>query len=441
MSPINLLAVELNDAIKSNNRYILDMLSEFGLRIYFPKGILSQGAEARAQADRTNATIGIATEHGEPMNLLSIHQHINDISPKDSFNYAPASGKPELREAWRKKILEDNPSLRDKVLSNPIVTNGLTHGLSLTADLFVDLGDTVILPDKMWGNYRLIFSVRYRAQIKTYPFYNDDGGFNTAAFRSTLMENAAARNKLLILLNFPNNPTGYTVTTEEAEEIAKAIYDAANSGCNVISICDDAYFGLFYEDDALKESISGYLTGLHPRILTLKIDGATKEEYVWGFRVGFLTFCLGEPFGEGDKEIFNALERKTMGAIRSSISNCPHLSQTLVLGALKSPTLAEERREKAEIMKARALKVKEVLKSDKYRDAWDVYPFNSGYFMCLRLRSVDSEELRRHLLDKYGVGVIALGGSDLRIAFSCVEEEDIQELFDTIYEGVRDLSA
>jgi aspartate/methionine/tyrosine aminotransferase len=438
MSPINLLAVELNDAIKSNNRYILDMLSEFGLRIYFPKGILSQGAEARAQANRTNATIGIATERGEPMHLPSIHRYIDHIPSKDSFNYAPASGKPELREAWHKKILDDNPSLRDKIISNPIVTSGLTHGLSLTGDLFVDPGDTVILPDKIWGNYRLIFSVRYGAQIKTYPFYNDDGGFNTAAFRATLIANARAGGKLLIILNFPNNPTGYTATAEEAEDIAKAIYEVASSGCNVIAVCDDAYFGLFFEDDALKESISGYLAGLHPRILTLKIDGATKEEYVWGFRVGFLTFCLGDPAGKD--EVFNALERKTMGAIRSGISNCPHLSQTLVLEALKSSTLAEERREKADIMKARALKLKGILKNYKYKDAWDVYPFNSGYFMCLRLKSVDSEELRKHLLRKYGVGVIALGESDLRIAFSCVEEGDIQELFDTIYKGVRELS-
>jgi len=439
MSSINPIAVELNNDIKSNNEYIFDMLSEFGLRIYFPKGILSQGAEAKKQANRTNATVGIAIENGEPMHLPSIQRYIDHISPSDSFNYAPASGKPELREAWRKKILDDNPSLRDKNLSNPIATNGLTHALTLTADLFVDPGDTIILPDKLWGNYRLMFSVRYGAEIKTFPFYNDDGGFNTAAFRSTLMENAVAGGKLLILLNFPNNPTGYTPTVGEAKEIAKAIQDAANSGCNIVAMCDDAYFGLFYDDDSLKESISGYLTGLHPRILTVKIDGATKEEYVWGFRVGFLTFCLADPAGKD--EIFNALERKTMGAIRSSISNCSHISQTLVLQALTSPTLAEEKAEKAKIMKDRALKVKEALKNDKYSDAWDVYPFNSGYFMCLRLKSVDSEELRQHLLSKYGVGVIALGGPDLRIAFSCVEVEDIQELFDTIYEAAKELSA
>jgi len=439
MSSVNPLAVELNNVIQNNSEHIFDMLSEFGKRIYFPKGILSQGAEAKKQAHKTNATVGIAVERGEPMNLPSIRKFINDIPPKDSFTYAPSAGKPELREAWLGKILDDNPSLRDKALSNPILTNGLTHGLSLIADLFVNPGDTVILPDKIWGNYRLLYSVRYGANIETYPFYNDDGGFDTAEFRSALTENAANGGKLIVLLNFPNNPTGYTVSAGEAKEIAEAIRDAADSGCNVVAVCDDAYFGLFYEDETLKESISGYLAGIHPRVLTVKIDGATKEEYVWGFRVGFLTFCLAR--SNGNAETFRSLERKTMGAIRSSISSCPHLSQTLVLKALKSPRLAQEKEQKAKVMAGRALKVKEVLKNDKYRDAWDVYPFNSGYFMCLRLKSVDSEDLRKHLLSKYGVGVIALGGSDLRIAFSCVEEEDIQELFDIIHAGVMDLSA
>ncbi len=77
----------------------------------------------------------------------------------------------------------------------------------------------------------------------------------------------------------------------------------------------------------------------------------------------------------------------------------------------------------------------------KSKDAWDVYPFNSGYFMCIRLKSVDAERLRVHLLDKYGVGLISIDDKNLRVAFSCVEESDIKELFDIILQGVKDLSA
>jgi aspartate/methionine/tyrosine aminotransferase len=80
-----------------------------------------------------------------------------------------------------------------------------------------------------------------------------------------------------------------------------------------------------------------------------------------------------------------------------------------------------------------------VLANNKYHEAWDVYPFNSGYFMCLRLKKVNAEELRLHLLNKYGVGVISLGETDIRIAFSCVEEEDIQDIFGIIFQAIKDI--
>jgi hypothetical protein len=38
------------------------------------------------------------------------------------------------------------------------------------------------------------------------------------------------------------------------------------------------------------------------------------------------------------------------------------------------------------------------------------------------------------------VGVISVGDTDVRVAFSCTEVDDIQELFDLIYQGVKDLS-
>jgi hypothetical protein len=91
-------------------------------------------------------------------------------------------------------------------------------------------------------------------------------------------------------------------------------------------------------------------------------------------------------------------------------------------------------------MKGRALKTKKVLDSGKFDSAWTYYPFNSGYFMCLKLKTVEAEKLRVHLLDKYGVGAISTTKTDLRIAFSCIAEKDIQELFDIIYQGVQDLT-
>ena len=60
--------------------------------------------------------------------------------------------------------------------------------------------------------------------------------------------------------------------------------------------------------------------------------------------------------------------------------------------------------------------------------------------MCLRMRHVNAEALRVHLLEKYGIGLISLGDRNLRVAFSCLEESQIPELFDLVYKGALELA-
>ena len=433
---MNPIAQDLNKIIKEANPNIYDMLSTKGKNLYFPKGILSQGAEAKEKASKYNATIGIATENGVPMYLPSIMSYIN-LPPNQSLNYASSFGIPELREAWQQLMLPKNPSLAGKEISLPIVTNAITHGLSVTGYMWIDEDDIIILPDKIWGNYNLVFTVLHRATIRQYSLFSSKGGFNLSAFEDTLREEASKREKIAVLLNFPNNPTGYTPTKEEGKRIVEILINLAEKGTNVLALMDDAYFGLFYDDNSMKESLFALLAGVHPRIMTIKLDGATKENYVWGLRVGFITY--GTLLKGNPKDAYNALERKTAGAVRGTISNSPHLSQSIILGSLNSENYKAEKAEKFTILLNRATRVKEVLTNNKYSEAWDVYPFNSGYFMCLRLKKVNAEELRLHLLDQYGVGVISLGKTDIRIAFSCVEVENIQELFDIIFQGIKDL--
>jgi aspartate/methionine/tyrosine aminotransferase len=429
---MNELVKQLNSAIEAGNPHVFAMLSGLGKSIYFPKeGILSQSAEAKAKANKFNATIGIALENGKPMHLKVIQDTLADYEPKDLYPYAPPEGKPELRKLWRDKLLKENPSLQGKTYGNPIVTNALTHGLSIVADLFADAGDAVILPDKNWENYELCFGIRRGARIVQFPLYDERNRFNAAGLREAVLAQKE-KGKAIVVLNFPNNPTGYTPNAEEGREIVDALLAGAEAGINIVAVTDDAYFSLFFED-SLQESLFGRLTGLHPRILPVKVDGATKEEYVWGFRVGFITYAA-ENAG-----LLAALEQKTLGIIRATISSCSHPSQTFVLRALQSPEFEAQRQEKFRIMKERANRTKQLLDSGKYDDAWTYYPFNSGYFMCLKLKTVNAETLRVHLLDRYGIGTIALGDTDLRVAFSCIEVGDLEELFDTIYAGVRDL--
>ncbi len=430
------LAAELNETIEQENPHVAAMLSELGRRLYFPKGILAQSAEAKQKATRYDATIGIAREDGQPMHLEAVMRHFRGLGPGEALTYAPATGRPELRKKWREELLRKNPSLAGKSFSLPIVTSGVTHALSLVADLFVDKGDMVLLPDKYWENYELLFAVRHEAQLGLYPFFNASGGFNVEALRQALATRAGSW-KTLLVLNFPNNPTGYSVTRAEAAAITTALLEAAEDGRNLIVVTDDAYFGLFYDDELLEESLFARLAGAHERILAIKVDGPTKEEFVWGFRMGMLTFSTRAFLS--DEALYGALEKKVAGAIRSAISNCSQPAQSVLLKALSAHEILDQRRQKKCVLQRRAQRVREILSRPEYARYWEPYPFNAGYFMCLRLKGIDAEAFRKHLLEKYGVGVIADGERDIRIAFSAVDEPQLDDLFATLAAAASEL--
>ena len=75
---------------------------DVGKKLFFPKGILSQSAEAKEKAHAINATIGIAKEAGGIMCFDSVMASIKDIPPEASLTYAPSFGIPALRNifAW-----------------------------------------------------------------------------------------------------------------------------------------------------------------------------------------------------------------------------------------------------------------------------------------------------------------------------------------------------
>ncbi|PNZ70770.1 aminotransferase class I/II-fold pyridoxal phosphate-dependent enzyme [Staphylococcus croceilyticus] len=427
---MNPLAQNLNDQLVNERPEILSMLSNLGQSMYYPKGILSQSAEAKST--KYNATIGMATNKDGKMYAPALYDVYNHLSPDEVFPYAPPQGIESLRDLWQQKMLKENPDLTAQTISRPIVTNALTHGLSLVADLFVDSGDTLLLPTHNWGNYKLIFDTKHGANIETYSIFDQEGHYTTNSLVSTL-ENCN-QDKVLLILNYPNNPTGYTPTKDEVKTIVSAIEQLANKGTKVIAVVDDAYYGLFYED-VYTQSIFTAITQLDSKnILPIRLDGATKEFFAWGLRVGFITFGLNNDTAK------DVLEAKVKGLIRSNISSGPMPSQSAIQYVLEHhEQFDKEIQANIDTLQSRYEVTKEVIYDDKYKEHWTAYDFNSGYFMAVKVNGVNPEELRKHLIDKYSIGIIALNDTDIRIAFSCVEKEDIPHVFDSIAQAIDDL--
>jgi aspartate/methionine/tyrosine aminotransferase len=442
MSPVqqaafNPLAELANAAIQKDCPAVFDLLSRCGQRFFFPtKGILAQGAEAKVKAKVANATIGIAVEHGAPMHLDSVFQYFQGLTPSEVFDYAPSYGKLDLRQAWARKQREETPSLGGHPVSTPVVTNALTHGLSVVGELFLDPGDEALSSDLMWENYNLSWETRLGAHISTYPFFKEDlSGFNLDGFKAALAQRRGK--KLLVALNFPNNPSGYTPTRAEAQGIVDLLTEAAEAGTRLVVTIDDAYYAMFFDPACEHESLFGRLAQAHPNLLAVKVDGATKEEFVWGLRVGFLTYGVQN----GTPAAYKALEDKTAGLIRSVVSNVTQSGQSIIMKTLQDPAFRTQQAEKVAILRQRAEVTAVECRRPEYAPFWDVYPFNSGYFMCLRLKGADADTVRLSLLDHHGVGTIALGQDNLRVAFSCLTEDQIPGVFKAIAAAVGALQA
>ncbi len=427
---MNPLAEELNVTIRSASPALFSSLSRLGRELFFPKGILTQTAEAREKADRYDATLGIARSGGEAMNLPVIMELLSGLSPDEALDYAPSTGNAALRRRWLEDMHAKNPSLEGTETSLPVVTSGITHGLTIAGELFVDPGDVLLVPDKFWGNYNMVYATRRGAEVRKFPFFAA-GGFDIAGLAQALSVTLDEKGKAIVLLNFPNNPTGYSIKRGEAAGLVDALVKAAGPGREVVVVLDDAYFGLYYDDECFAESLFGLLAQKSEHVFPVKLDGATKEEYAWGLRVGFITFSVAAPGRE--KEVCAALEKKVGGAIRGNISNCSQLGQSLLLAAMNHPDFAKQKNEKYDLMRERARKVMEVLREPAFDAAWEPYPFNAGYFISLRLKGLDSEAFRVRLLAEFGTGVIAEGATDIRVAFSCLEVDEIPDLFDIMY--------
>jgi aspartate/methionine/tyrosine aminotransferase len=423
---LNLQADELNQVIKAQSPALYNVLSGRGKAIYYPRrGILAQGAAARGKD--INATIGTAYEDsGMPMVLPSLAQGLV-LDVVEAFPYAPSEGVKPLRDKWQELIRTKNPGLGTHSISLPVVTCGVTHGLSMVGYLFVDEGEDILLSDLYWENYDLVFGNAYMARFKYFNLFSENK-FDILTLRAALSDSSQ---KKIVLLNFPNNPSGYSPSKEEAREIIKSLKETAEKGNKLVVILDDSYFGLFFENSIYQESLFGELAQAHENLLAVKVDGITKEEYAWGFRVGFITYGIKN----GTGTLYKALEDKTAGAIRGSISNTSHASQNLFLKALKSETYVREKERNLAVIKERYHKVKQILDSHpEYRPYFESLPFNSGYFMCLKMKSGNSEKIWQHLLKKYSTGVISYADQNLfRIAFASTPLNKIEKMFDNIY--------
>lgn len=415
----------------TNSSHVLHkLLSRLGKRIYFPEGIVAQAEQS--QNAKIRATAGMALNNSSVIVLPELQEQLPNFTSTEIVAYAPVAGLPQLRAKWKERMIKNNPSINIDCISTPMVTSGLTHAISNILHLMLDEEDILVTPDYFWENYQHIAETVLGATMMTFPMFSEDKTFNVHGLDAILNTIALQHKKAVILLNFPNNPTGYSLKKDEVQKLFNTLHKHAESGVPILTITDDAYFGLFYEEDIYQESLFAQLSQLHENIFAVKVDGATKELLVWGFRVGFFTFgCKNLP-----KNIQVLLEQKMMAYIRATVTSTSRLSQTLTLNMLQSETLEAslkthrlDLQERFNILQTAITQAKSKYPNTQIIPA----PCNSGYFVSFICESeARAHDIRTTILEQEDIALISLSNK-IRFAFSCINTKDIPFIIDTIY--------
>ncbi|MEM6457376.1 MAG: aminotransferase class I/II-fold pyridoxal phosphate-dependent enzyme [Acidobacteriota bacterium] len=430
---------DLNRTLAADAPVLHRALSPLGRRAIYPHGIPAQAAEAR-QAD-FNGTIGQITDGrggALPLPTLAAAYRFDDAADAHrAFLYAPVDGLPEMRRAWQRWQRRQAPAGASvDGASLPITTIGLTHGLSLVADLFTGPGRTVVSASPFWGNYRQTFELRTGAELRTAPSYDRDGRFDPRSI-GRVLASLPAGEPAVVILNFPSNPGGYMPDADERAALRDGLLAAADDR-PIVAVCDDAYAGMVFDDAVPAHSLFWDLLDAHANLCAIKVDGATKELAYFGGRVGFLTF------GVASADAVAALESKIKSLVRATVGSPCASSQAVMLQLLRDPDrTAREVEIVRSTLAARCATLNRAL-ADLDPALLRPLPCNAGCFSLIALapdRGLEAEALRRHLLAHEGTGLVAIGSDHVRIAFCSVAEGDLPALVTRMARGAAALAA
>lgn len=235
-----------------------------------------------------------------------VRQEAVNILEKGKTNYTANSGLLELRKeisAYLKRKIDTEYDPKSEI----VVTVGGSEAIDLAIRCIIEEGDEVLICEPSFVCYRPIAELSGGRVISIETKAEDD--FRLTA--SELKEKISDRTKLLIL-PFPNNPTGAIMTRKDLEEIAEVLKDT-----NIAIISDEIYSELTYGG---KHTSIAQIGDMRER--TIIVDGFSKAYAMTGWRLGFLA---------APKPLIEQMLKLHQYAIMSS----PTVSQYAAIKALK----------------------------------------------------------------------------------------------------------
>ena len=320
----------------------------------------------------TDATIGsLYTEAGELAALDCVFDSLKNLVNKVLASYAAGfTGNPDFRQKVIDWVLDGNSRLYKEVIATP----GGTGAVAMTIQECLDPGQTVVLPEIAWGSYNLMAQMN-NLEVAKYSLFDGDR-FNMDSFREVCTKTMEKQDKLVVVINDPcHNPTGYSMTREEWEEVI-AFLNGCSKKCPVVLLNDIAYIDFAFGQKEAKKYFSVF-DDISDNMAVVVAFSLSKSMTSYGMRCGAAILMAKNP------EIVNQLKTVFEKDARATWSNVNNGAMAMFVDVLDNrlEDYDAERQKYVALLKERS----EIFRNEADAAGLAYYPYREGFFVTLSM--------------------------------------------------------
>lgn len=372
----------------------------------------------------TNATIGaLLDDDGKLVVLSSVVDVLRNLTPEDYAQYAPIGGTVEFKSAIKKAAFG---KYEPKCFNEAVATPGGTGAIRNTIANYSKIGDQVLTSDWYWANYSSIAGEIGRS-VTTYSLFDKDRKFNIIDFKNKVNGLLSKQDSLVIIINTPaHNPTGYSLTLEDWDNLIDIVKNAAKDEKRVTLLVDVAYIDFAGDGDKYREFLPK-LENIQDNILSIISYSCSKTFTLYGMRCGAM-ICM-TPI----KEIAEEFVRVCQFSARASWSNCPRAAMVVLSKIYEDKELLTKVNEERDFYCKLLLKRGKAFEEEAAKVGLEIVPFDSGFFASIPCDNPD--EISKKLQEK-GIFLVPLARG-LRVSVASITEEKCRMLPEEILQAMK----
>lgn len=323
----------------------------------------------------TNSTLGaLMDDEGKLIAFESVFGTLKAMPNEEISAYAPIAGMPEYLEAVQETLFAGyKPDAHIRAVATP----GGSGALKVAMWNYTDHGDEILTSDWYWSPYKTISEEAGR-KITTFKLFTEDGHFNVEDFKAKFSEILSKQDRLMAIINTPaQNPTGYSVSDEEWDEILDFVREEAkNPDKKIILLVDTAYIAFAGEGDERRAFFKKF-SNLPNNIFTMVAYSTSKSYTMYGLRLGAI---VGISSNEGIADEFNVA---ALHSGRANWSNGNRGAMLVVSQIYNDKKLFEDFTKEKNHYKSILRKRAEAFVEAANAIDLEILPYRDGFFVSL----------------------------------------------------------